>query len=327
MVSCADEVETSNQVIPERVQNSEQPKLNSGSRITTAGQYSYFDWSGQVEVLTVFVETENQEHADATAVLPTDYVLIGGGAHTFSTNAGAFLTANHFTHELSNTVINAWYASSKSHIYSDPHSIRVYAIGLKIQGISAATLRSNIVYTKSTRPGPNVGTPSWNIALPTTHKLIGGGARVEKPEPYYPFPNNMLVESFPSGQTWNMKSKDHYYAESRAVSAYAIGIKESITGFGLLDILVTTAQASVTSGIQTLNVALPLNDGLAWVNVGVGAKDSYTVGGYGRLLMAMAPKGQPSDAFPNVPYVKSKDHRIVCGGTLYAYGIFIRKKP
>jgi hypothetical protein len=71
---------------------------NPGARIESIQSAQYYtDWSGQLQTI-VLDQAYGEFHAPSFAVaLPSDYVLIGGGAYTDGTdpNGGGYLTASY----------------------------------------------------------------------------------------------------------------------------------------------------------------------------------------------------------------------------------------
>ena len=92
----------------------------------------YTDWSGKIH-LKIFYETSvKTNHPRVVATVSEDYVVVGGGAWAYGwVDRGAFLTESR-----PNADLTKWIASSKDHTYPDPHYLKAYAIGMKIDGIT-----------------------------------------------------------------------------------------------------------------------------------------------------------------------------------------------
>lgn len=104
----------------------------------------YNDWSGTVH--TIVVETTRapaQANWSATAV-PSDYVLVGGGAYTNNPSPGAYLIGSY-----PDWSTDTWWAFSKDHHVVNSHEIRVYAVGLKIDGVTKSVLKSAMQFVQS----------------------------------------------------------------------------------------------------------------------------------------------------------------------------------
>jgi len=120
----------------------------------------FTDWSGQVHVRVYLGPWVYGQHNVTTVSVDTDYVLVGGGAEIYGAgNPGALLTA-------SNPDLNltTWHASSKDHVNPYPHSLRAYAIGLRLDGVSSTDLRNYMVLvTQTSTPAHH---PNAIAALP-----------------------------------------------------------------------------------------------------------------------------------------------------------------
>lgn len=293
----------------------DQPSLKSNEGTNTSvpngrtanGSAIYYDWSGDVEVVVTTATDSNCAHCTASAEVPEGYVLIGGGAYTEKVGAGAFLTES-YPDEHSQT----WHARSKDHIDSDVHDLVAYSIGLKLKNISAYTLKNNYIDYDSDESGIKAH-PSSSESVPYGYKLIGGGARTKNVN--YSSGGSLITESYPSGNRWYAKSKDHKRSDPASMVAYAIGIKDYIPGFGYLDIRRESRNSSYTStgwdDSQTNNTS-------GWVLASAGGRATY--GSKGRLITSI--KGDE-----NYVKVVTKDHKDKDGGYTYSYLIKVRKRP
>ena len=110
--------------------------IETGAR-TQDIQY-YNDWSNTVHTIVVREQLGNYQSNSWYADIPSDYVLIGGGAYTVNTetNGGGYVTASY--PDFNN---NRWRASSKDHHVVDQHTLYVYAIGLKLDGVSNGSIK------------------------------------------------------------------------------------------------------------------------------------------------------------------------------------------
>lgn len=293
---------------------------NSGARISASGEYSFHDWSGQIEILTQFANDGiDRQINHVQHQLPSDFVLIGGGATTSNVLAGALLTESR-----PDWANNTWVVSSKSHIDSDPHILTVYAVGIKIAGVSAESLRSVMTYKVSDASSSSSSqSKPWAYAqINSPFILIGGGAKVNNPDADW---GNMLVYSYPSGQGWFVGSKDHINADPATITAYAIGIQDFIPGFGYIDVNMLQDDRTVSNGTNTLSYNLADNNG--YVNASVGALEDYNPAGWGRMLTQMRPWERIPNTNTASAFVESKAHKKICSGTLHIYLKMIRKRP
>src|SRR5436305_62491 len=104
---------------------------------TSPGNYLWntLDRSGKIEVrLFELTTTIKKAHwQDETIIVPEDSVVVGGGVETQS--RPAFITASYPNKDLS-----GWVASSKDHDIPCPHALRLYALALRITGLSRSQL-------------------------------------------------------------------------------------------------------------------------------------------------------------------------------------------
>lgn len=263
------------------------------------------DWSGDVTVAITLWKSDRSQRACAIGTVPTGFVLVGGGAWTDYSGPGALLTASYPNYSLT-----SWRADSKDHSSPDQHYIWIQTVGLKLEGLTANELRSHMRYNEytsiflSNRPWQNVG--------PGRHgyTLIGGGARIN-----WDHSGSLLTQSYPMGNSWVGAGKDHSSPNYSTMTAFAIGIKNYIPGFGYLDIeQVSGPEYTVGTGTQTRWVF----NSSGWVPTCPGAFQTYD--GSGRLLTRMEIVGDDVS-------VTSKDHSHYDTGTLQAHMIRIRKRP
>ncbi len=130
--------------------------------ITSSGEVT--DSTGKVHISVTQCDwVPASEHPFATcAVDSSKYVLVGGGAETEQTGAGALLTGSYPCNQDHLT----WCAESKDHKYVSSHRLRAYAVGMRIDGYTASSLSQSMVVSsvssaRSSRPGA--------LALPYYH--------------------------------------------------------------------------------------------------------------------------------------------------------------
>lgn len=143
----------------------------------------------------------------------TGYVLVGGGAEVEDSAAGGGLLT---TNAPANTA--TWVASSKDHITGHSHRIRAYAVGMKLSGMTEATLRSLVTITRATSAVSN--RPTASVSVPVGHNLLSGGAQVT-----YNGAGLLLTESYPSGDfAWRASAKDHQIADTGSITTAVISV-------------------------------------------------------------------------------------------------------
>jgi hypothetical protein len=212
--------------------------------------------------------------------VPSGYVLVGGGAHAFDntssapiTGAGAFLTESR-----PNGSLTLWKGRSKDHMVADAHYLSVYAIGMKIDGVTSAYLRSQISLDSTVSSTANH--PTAQKSVPAGYLLIGGGAY-----DHYTGYGNMLVKSYPKNSTtWSVEGKDHRRADACTITAYAIGINNiSFANVGYLETEYIWEDNYVPYGYNLAETYLADNWGLTCPG---GRTKYYNIG---RMLISVRP--------------------------------------
>jgi hypothetical protein len=267
-------------------------------------------------------------HPTLSVGLPIGYVLVGGGALAHdkfvsgsSPNPvigdGAFLTESR-----PNGAMTLWKASSKDHINPDPHYLTVFAIGMKIDGISATDLKSRIHLDSATSSIP-ANHPSISKTIPGNCILIGGGAWDNYGTGY----GNLLVDSYPSNlNTWSVQGKDHRRPNPCTITAYAIGIENiSYPNVGYIQ-LSYPFQTPYTISYNETSFG-PLSSDTynynGWALTCMGGHVIYSPTGYGRMMMGLCPD---MCFWPGLDAVLwSKDQTYQDVGSQYTYALKIRK--
>lgn len=269
---------------------------------------TFFDWSGDVQINIHYASASSSGIISDFAVpVGSDEVLIGGGARINSTwTNSTFLSANY-----PNEHTNAWVASAKPHLYPDIYTLEVYAIGLKLNGVSAATLRNYVDYHDE-RAGGNYNHPPFGMPRKSNYYTLCGGIRVDSP-------NHLLFDNYydPSNQAWFARAKSHGITSYSDASGYMISISKGyIPGFGYLDVGYSQGGAYSYGGGQVgvSTAYVPGGSVLACP----GANINYS--GAGRLLTNISPSG-------NAVTVRDKDLQYASSGTLQASATHIRKRP
>jgi hypothetical protein len=294
------------------------------------------DWSGSVRVrMYVCWLGGLADNNDKTCAVEPGWTLVGGGAtvhRDYNSTAGALLTGSFPEFQY-----NRWRATSKSHIYQVPHMLWVAAIGMKLGNLSASQLQSNMIVSVAQSQGSQ-SHPSVSSPVPSGMLLIGGGARA-----LYSGAGQLLTESYPFGNSWHAKSKDHHFADPGQVLAYAIAINQCPTGFGAcLEASSGATSVTCSGGLccngQTpaypfanncpLQVAMPTT---MWATTSVGGRSLYN--GAGRLFFALSPYfpfdqeplGPPYNGSAPVVSVHTKDHHYADSGSAIGYFVTLRK--
>jgi hypothetical protein len=156
--------------------------------------------------------------AQAEAVLPREFALVGGGAQALLEelpNAGVLLTAS-----TPNTKTWAsWIARAKDHEQESPVQLRAYAIGIRktvLQKLGLKVVHAEGIGPGASHPSATIGGPKSFPALVTC-----GGALVE----YGSGAGNMLTASWPyRQQIWKAMSKDHDIVSRARIRIALLGL-------------------------------------------------------------------------------------------------------
>jgi hypothetical protein len=239
---------------------------------------------------------------NSTCDVPSNYVLIGGGAEDrwvgWPNGAGALLTESRPL-DVNNAGSGVrWVTSSKDHNILNTHSLRSWAVGLIVASLTRSQLKARIDYRANTGVSANHAISS--CTSPAGMRLIGGGARANSLQ-------QLLVHSFPNANRWNAKSKDHNRASPGTITSFCIS-----TDVPLI-IQHRSRSASTTSGL--LQASGTVSSSL--VPSCFGARSTFS--DRGRLLWSMAPV-QTNERTPFRDFFAgSKDHQNVDSGTLEAW--------
>jgi len=274
------------------------------------------DWSGQVQIIINECVSPGFVGGSITqpCSVPTEYVLIGGGAQDVWTGQGALLWESRPFDSLT------WFASSKDHLGDGAlHQLHTWAVGLRLVKtdgtfMSRDELLTHVSYGVVTSP---VGQrPSASCTVPVGQTVIGGGARSNWPATGGV--GQLLIASYPSNtDTWFGQSKDHLQADPASLDTHCIGIDPVIPGVGTLviDQVTATLFASGAVGTACNNVTnaprsvAACYGGLATWN-----------GSKGRMLFRMGPGDSDIRTF----CTSSKDHLEADSGNTTAYLTQIR---
>jgi hypothetical protein len=273
---------------------------------------SLFDSSGRVEArIWECANTTPSDNNIVPCAVDAGYVLVGGGAWANGTGYGALLTASYPSDP---AFLTTWEGRSKAQGVSDPHILKVYAIGLRLTGLTRAQLLSNVFVNRHT-VGPASMPGSVALTFPCTDVCFD----TILPTSYGSFVHwtgagNLLTTSAAIGAY----GKDHNWSDPATITHYSIGIRANIDGFGRLEMKVVEKDSpTVSIGKTSAEALLPAG----FVPTGVGALGHYT--GFGRLLTRMAPNPADFTRF----LAENKDQIVQSSGSVTAQLIALRKAP
>jgi len=277
----------------------------SNQTITAEGP-EYTDWSGLLHLKYWYATTSQSHIPELSVSVGSDYVLVGGGAYTSGNNG--FLTKS-----MPDEYLTTWTGKSKDHLTPNLHTLTVYAIGMKIDGVSSDYLRSKMQVFPAV--SGKVNHPETQVTIPSNYLLVGGGAwdYWEDDMGY----GNMLVSSYPYGSnTWKVSGKDHRRADPSVIYAYAIGIENiSFPNVGYLQVGYSTGYSTTSGRLCTTTATVPTG----WALTGPGGLVVYNNPGYGRMITSMYPYSTTTS------YLGSRDSYYTDGGYQYVYALRIQK--
>jgi hypothetical protein len=268
---------------------------------------AFSDWSNQVQIQ--IWECGASAYSAVCEVDPGE-VLVGGGVSTSDNEV--FITETRPT----DFGLASWTGKNKCKSCQFPNFpfMYVYAIGMKIPGVSRGTLLDRmalVTATSAVSEAPGTAASAGSVGL----KLIGGGAKTN-----YTCPDGNLLTGSDAdltvSQQWYVASKSHKVSCPASITAYAIGINPVIPGWGTLEIgQVFGSSAYQATGISTSTVSADAG----WVITSPGGYSSYQSGS-GRMLYELYPTG-------NSVLVRSCDNKTASAGYTRAFSLQARKKP
>jgi Subtilase family/Peptidase inhibitor I9 len=268
------------------------------------------DSSGKVEI-AVFESAAvfAKSHSSLLVKVPSDYVVIGGGAEGKKLPIGNLLTAS-FPFPGS-----GWFVASKDHLLTDPVEVRGWAIGLKIKGMTAQQLAQHIVY--ETAQSANVSHPDVTATLPAGFQLLGGGFNLVK---FFDSSHQgtLATGSAPSGANgWRVAGKDHGVTAPVAATAWAIGLKTNIPSIGSFESKIVSHGNPFALSHPSATATMQPN----YVLTGCGGRVNWS--GQGNLLWRLRPVIS-NNSYSLGCSAASKDHNSTSPATVDAYAIGLR---
>ena len=278
--------------LPEGVLALERP-----GRVATS---TFTDASGRVHAQVVECFDSNlNARREIAFICETDpaFVVVGGGARTENTEQGALLIESRPI----DRNLFGWVASSQEHGKFDSHGLRVWAIGLRLDGVSDSQLWQHT--TMLSEPSPVAEPhPSWLRLVGNRHTVVGGGAAMQFNYDPNTCLGNLLTASIPEGTGWRASGKDHAFSCPANAVPFVIGLRPFIDGFGPLEIIrESRPQFFNISGRRSITATIPS----AYVPAGIGGQTRWT--GQGRLLWEISPGNRSATVSDKDHLTKSED--------------------
>jgi hypothetical protein len=243
--------------------------------------------------------TENgQRIARASCTVDRSFALVGGGGDIGSQGSpGAMIYATYAALQG-----KTWFVESKDQVQTFAHSLRAYAIGLRLDGLSRSSLETQIRVDRSEPIGP-LAHPSASITVTADRLVVGGGARA-----FFGGAGQLVTENYPISNGWRASSKDHQVSDPGFVQAYVLSLPKCPTGMSspfCLKTKVLLGQSTTGTGYREAILVNPENS----LMTGIGSRP----GGSNRLLHDIYPR-VTSDGFDQA-IVRYKDHLTAASGT------------
>jgi len=269
------------------------------------------DWSGTVHVSLYVCDWIPGHVIDALCEVAPDEVVVGGGGEVEYEDApGALLF------EARPYGFSKFRARSKDHTYSYSHSLRAYALGLRLDGVSQQKLQEQL--RMDVEPSDwAYHMPSATASIPDDHVLVGGGVEAS----YYPGLGQLIVQSIPSWSPhgWSGKTKDHGASYEAFMATTVLSLPACPEDYaGCLASTFGSYDGPHGTGYQGVEGwAVP---GYAMTSIGVEAhSDNFSAG---RLLTDLIPT--VGDGVGGV-IARTKDHEYVESGWTRAYVVGLKK--
>jgi hypothetical protein len=306
---------------------------------------TWTDWKGQIEVKGWMCDWEGPADV-VSALCSTDpgYVVVGGGGEVEGAAPGGGLLTGSGPLD-----VQTWQVLSKAHMFSYPHRLRAYVLGMRMRDRSGNWMNPFLwfqtddmywVHATSCDGCPNGGALSHPVSTAFLANspdyqpgdiLIGGGAFARDTGAvgtWWAGAGQLLWESmpspWPSSPGWYGGSKDHAVSDPGWVDTVAIGMHRCPSFFN----------GCIEGGSWNWNMfgnwsgykcnSMSMDPNSSWVMTSVGAADDWS--GAGRLLTDIIPTTGANGTGGVLAY--SKDHGIVdTSGNLHVHMVGIRTAP
>jgi hypothetical protein len=241
------------------------------------------DASGNIQV-AIFKATINRignaGHFKAEVKIPDEtFVAISGGFEG-SDYPGQYLVSSMPDLNYSNSKehLQTWKMMVKDHSWVDNSPIEAYAVGLRINGISATELKNKILVTEESASKQEEPYATRTLSKVTSNLVIGGGMEVRNYTDNVRWFGQLAVSNAPTanGTGWRGASKQHEYHDQRALKTFLLELPRHINNLTLENVI----HAGNYDTSQTSYVSADLNDRADYVLTSCGAESSYGYAGF-----------------------------------------------
>jgi hypothetical protein len=309
---------------------------NSGATVPQLTGYTT-DESGLLMTGIWSSRTQNPQRVQKnTVAVPRDFVLVGGGALGAEYPSGALISTMVPAGDLEK---RQWWVVTEDALTPQPHDNETYVIGMKIEGVSAYTLRNLVVWTSGS--STQEAHPHGEVLPPSGFEaVLGGGARSFTPYPYtgqfltassaipaiYGFCWNGFCGESSGATGWAVESKDHGISAPGFVTPYISSMPTSIqvwTPAGTRTFRVETFGRGVVSGVAAHPSIVVAGRSGEFALTGVGAYVDWRNHGWaGNLLWKVVPRADVAGV-----EASSKDHAYSSPATITGYVVGVKLVP
>lgn len=198
-----------------------------------AHAYTLIDqWTiGNVEFKIIEERSSSSMLPSLTITAPENYKILGGGAEIIFNGGGVLLTSAYpGSNGYADYSAKTFTFQGKAHSVPDLGYIVGRVIIARKRDGSELGLEDIRVVVGPESPASNI--PVASATLPDGFTLTGGGAHVIGS----PTKLILLTESIPSGNGWRAAGKAHFISDPGRLSAFAIGVRNSLLSSEQLEI-------------------------------------------------------------------------------------------
>jgi len=265
--------------------------------------------------IKIFQKTGAETHYPTASIseaeIEKDYTIIGGGAIDNWEGYGNLLTASRPEVDTENRVIG-WVASGKDQTVSDPATITVFAVGMKVTSTDKGAVIpiKTKCFTKKSEKANHPTVSIFGSDIDSGYLIVDGGA-LDDWSGY----GNLLTASVPVLDAnnrvvgWSASGKDQKVSDPSVVTVYAIGMYLEGANYNF------DVRARSVVSTKVAHPVVKIEDGNRVI--GGGAVDNWT--GYGNLLTASAPILDVTETRPVGWFASGKDQTFSDPATITVF--------